>query len=104
MNIIKSIIVYMIKFCDTLISWKSKKQSTIFRSSVEAEYRSLTSVVAEVVWLIDLFKELNELDLTVTLYCDSKAALQITVNLVFYMRTKHIDVDCHFIREKILKI
>ena len=82
---------------DTLISWKSKKHSTVSRSSSEAEYRSLVSTVAEVVWLISLFKELGlSIQLPVDISCDSKSAIQIAANLVFHEHTKHI--DCHFIR------
>ncbi|KAF3652341.1 putative pentatricopeptide repeat-containing protein-like isoform X1 [Capsicum annuum] len=68
----------------------------------EAEYRSLASTVAEIVWIAGLFKELDmSLSLPVSLFCDSKAAIQIVANPVFYERTKHIDIDCHFIREKV---
>jgi len=101
-NTRRSITGYMVKFGDSLISWKSKKQSTISRSSAEAEYRSLASLVAEVTWLIGLFRELDiKLQVPVPLYCNSKAALQIAHNPVFHERTKHIDIKCHFIREKI---
>ena len=72
------------------------------RSSKEAEYRSLESTLAKVIWLIGMFRDLGiEMKLTMKLYCDSKAALQIAANPVFHERTKHIDIDCHFIREKI---
>lgn len=58
-NTRKSVTGYMIKFGDSLISWKSKKQTTISRISTEAEYRSLTSTVAEVICLLGLFAELD---------------------------------------------
>ncbi|XP_049378182.1 uncharacterized protein LOC125842954 [Solanum stenotomum] len=70
----RSITGYMIKFGESLISWKFKKQPTIFKSSAEAEYKSLASDVAEIVWLFGLFKELNvKLHLQVSLHYDSKA-------------------------------
>lgn len=94
----------MVKFGASPISWKSKKQTTISRSSAEAEYRSLASTVAELVWLAGLFKEFAvDIQLPVSLYCDNKSAIQITANPVFHERTKHIDIDCHFIREKVLQ-
>ena len=98
----KSITGYMVKFGDSLLSWKSKKQSTVSRSSVEAEYRSMASTVAEVTWIIGLFLELDILvALPVVIHSDSTAAIQIASNPVFHERTKHIDIDCHFVREKI---
>lgn len=64
------------------------------RSSAEAEYRSLASIVAEIVWLSGMFKELNPpLSLSIPLNCDKKLAIQIVFNPVFYERTKHIDID-----------
>ncbi|XP_015165001.1 uncharacterized mitochondrial protein AtMg00810-like [Solanum tuberosum] len=98
----KSITGYMVTYGGSLISWKSKKQDTISRSSAESEYRSLASTVAEIIWLVGLFKELGvELKSLVPIYSDSKSAIQIAANLVFHERTKHIDIDSHFIREKV---
>ncbi|XP_019257850.1 PREDICTED: uncharacterized protein LOC109236082 [Nicotiana attenuata] len=101
-NTRKPVTDYMVTLGDSLISWKSKKQNTISRSSAEAEYMSLASTVAEIVWLVGLFSELGvSLTLPIPLYCDSKSAMQIVANPVFHERTKHIDIDCHFIREKV---
>nr|XP_016466489.1 PREDICTED: uncharacterized mitochondrial protein AtMg00810-like [Nicotiana tabacum] len=101
-NTRKSVTGYFVKLGTSLISWKSKKKSTISRSSAEAEYRSLASTVAEVVWILGLLKELGlEHQSPVPIYCDSKSALAIAANPVFHKHTKHIDIDCHFIREKI---
>lgn len=94
----------MIKFGTSLISWKAKKQETISRNSAKAEFRSMTSIVAEVSWLTGLFKKLSVLvKQPIYMFCDSKVSIQITINLIFYERTKHIDIDCLFVRERIQK-
>lgn len=95
---------YMVKIGKSLVSWKAKKQTTVSRSSAEAEYRSLATTVSELVWLLGMLKEVGvEIQLPVQIYSDSKAAIQIAANPVFYERTKHIEIDCHFIREKLQK-
>ncbi|WMV47062.1 hypothetical protein MTR67_040447 [Solanum verrucosum] len=101
-NTRKSVTGYMVKLGDSLISWKSKKQHTVSRSSAEAEYRSMAGAIAEIIWLVRVLKELNVVIITpVKLHCDSKIALQIAANPIFHKRTKHIEIDCHFIRERI---
>lgn len=88
----------------SLISWKSKKQNTISRSSAEAEYRSLAAVTSEIVWLTQL---LTELRVSVTspalIFCDNTVAIHIASNPVFHEHTKHIKIYYHFIRDKIIK-
>nr|XP_016440114.1 PREDICTED: uncharacterized mitochondrial protein AtMg00810-like [Nicotiana tabacum] len=101
-NTRRSITGYLIKFGSSLISWKSKKQTTISRSSAEAEYRSLASTVVEILWVTGLIKELGvHIRKPISLLCDSKSAIQIAANPVFHERIKHIDINCHFIREKV---
>ncbi|XP_055825640.1 secreted RxLR effector protein 161-like [Solanum dulcamara] len=98
----RSVTGYLIKFGGALISWKSKKQETVSRSSAKAEFRSMANCAAEVTWLIGLFRDLGfQVDLPVRMVCDSESAIQIAVNPIFHERTKHIDIDCHFVREKI---
>lgn len=86
---------------DSLVSWKSKRQSVVARSSVEAEYRSMELTICEVMWIKQLLKDLGIKSLSSTpILCDNKAALAIAANPVHHERTKHVDTDCHFIREK----
>ncbi|XP_019255206.1 PREDICTED: uncharacterized protein LOC109233798 [Nicotiana attenuata] len=92
---------YVVKFGESFISWKSKKQQTVSRSSAVAEYRSMASAVAKVTWLLGLFQELGvPIKLHVLLQCDSKSAIQLAANPIFHERTKYIVIYCHFIRDE----
>lgn len=84
------------------MSWKSKKQVTISKSSSEAEYRALAAIACEVQWILYLLTELGvNHNGTAAVYCDSKSAIAIAENPVFHERTKHIELDCHLVREKL---
>ena len=86
------------------ITWSAKKQLTVSRSSTEAEYRALASASAELCWLRTLVKDLGlYLYDPPILWCDNVSALAIASNPVFHARTKHIEVDFHFIRERVLR-
>ncbi|GJR79770.1 putative RNA-directed DNA polymerase, partial [Tanacetum coccineum] len=98
----KSVSGFCVFFGKSLVSWKSKKQTTISRSSAEAEYRCMASATCEIMWLINLLGDLCiKGQLPVNLYSDSSSAIQIAANPVFHERTKHFEVDVHFIREKV---
>ncbi|XP_047270365.1 secreted RxLR effector protein 161-like [Capsicum annuum] len=100
----KSITGYFVKLGDSIVSWKSKKQNTISRSSAEAEYRSIAATVVELIWLQGLMKEIKvDIELPTVIHTDSKSAMQIAYNPVYHERTKHIEIVCHFIRENINK-
>uniref|UniRef100_M1ANG9 Integrase catalytic domain-containing protein n=1 Tax=Solanum tuberosum TaxID=4113 RepID=M1ANG9_SOLTU len=95
----KSVSGYIVLLGNSPLSWKSKKQETISLSSAEAEYRALRKVAGELVWLSRLLTELTlQLPMPIEVYCDSQSALHIARNPVFHERTKHIEVDCHFVR------
>ena len=89
---------------DSLISWKAKKQATISRSSTEAEYRALATTTSELVWLHQLLQTFQVSFSTPTLlFCDNQAAIHIASNPIFHEHTKHIELDCHFVRDKVTK-
>ncbi|BAT82264.1 hypothetical protein VIGAN_03224800, partial [Vigna angularis var. angularis] len=79
------------------------KQSVVVRSSAEAEYRSMAIATCELIWIKQLLQELKFCEnKPMKLYSDNQATLHIASNPVFHERTKHIKIDCHFIREKLL--
>jgi hypothetical protein len=87
---------------DSLISWKSKKQDRVSKSSTESEYRAMSAACSEIVWLRGLLAEMGFHQTTPTLlHADNTSAIQIATNPVFHERTKHIEVDCHSIREAV---
>ncbi|KAI0516046.1 hypothetical protein KFK09_008718 [Dendrobium nobile] len=85
-----------------LISWSVKKQVTIAKSSTEAEYRALSAATSKVLWLRRLSAELQlEQHSPTTIYHDNISAIAIAKNPVFHARTKHIEIDYLFIRQRI---
>ncbi|PKU68501.1 Retrovirus-related Pol polyprotein from transposon TNT 1-94 [Dendrobium catenatum] len=84
----------------TLISWSVKKQHTVARSSTEAEYRAIAAATADILWLRKLLHDFNiSIDQPTILYCDNMSAIAIANNPVLHARTKHIEIDHHFIRD-----
>uniref|UniRef100_A0A2N9IYW1 Integrase catalytic domain-containing protein n=1 Tax=Fagus sylvatica TaxID=28930 RepID=A0A2N9IYW1_FAGSY len=100
----RSTIGYCFLLGDSLISWRSKKQSVVACSSTEAEYRALADTTAELLWLRWLLQDLGiDCSTTVPIHCDNRSAIQIAHNDVFHERTKHIEIDCHFVRHHLLQ-
>ena len=93
---------YCVFFGGNLVAWKSKKQSVVSRSSAESEYRAMAQATCEIIWIHQLLCEVGmKCTMPAKLWCDNQAVLHIAANPVYHERTKHIEVDCHFIREKI---
>ncbi|PNX65734.1 copia protein [Trifolium pratense] len=95
---------YCVFLGDNLISWSSKRKPTLSRSSVEAEYRGVANVVSESCWIHNLLLELHfPIPQTTLVYCDNVSAIYLSDNPVQHQRTKHIEIDIHFVREKVAR-
>lgn len=95
---------YSIYLGANYISWASKKQYIVSRSSVEAEYRALASITTEITWITYILRDIDVyLNLAPTLFCDSISALCMTVCPVLHARIKHMEMDYHFVREKMTR-
>ncbi|KAG7559383.1 Integrase catalytic core [Arabidopsis thaliana x Arabidopsis arenosa] len=85
-----------------LVTWRSKKQKVVSLSSAEAEYRAMRKLTTELMWLKALLKDFGiDTPKPITMHCDNQAAIHIASNSVFHERTKHIEVDCHKVREQV---
>lgn len=98
----RSVSDFAIFLGDALIGWKSKKQPFMSLSSTEAEYRAMGKAVVELTWLVRLLSYFGiTVHLPIHLFYDNQASLHIARNPVFHKRTKHIELDCHFVRPKL---
>ncbi|GKB77891.1 ribonuclease H-like domain-containing protein [Tanacetum coccineum] len=93
---------YCVFLVDNLLTWSSKCQDTLSRSSAEAKYHGVRNAIAETSWIRNLLRELHTPLLTATLvYCDNVSAIYMSANPVQHQRTKHIEIDIHFVRDKV---
>ena len=98
-----SLYVWLLCFLGpNLLSWSSKCQNTTSRSSVNAEYRGVANAVAEACWIRNLLLELHYVPAKATIvYCDNVSVVYMSSNPVHHQRTKHIEIDLHFVRDKV---
>ncbi|XP_056694859.1 uncharacterized mitochondrial protein AtMg00810-like [Spinacia oleracea] len=98
----RSLSAYAVFLGSNLISWKTKKQRSVSKSSAEAEYRSMSATASELVWIQGLLEDLQvHIQLPVTLYCDNTSAEHLAHNPVYHDKTKHLKREMHYIREQV---
>ncbi|XP_074277096.1 secreted RxLR effector protein 161-like [Silene latifolia] len=96
----RSLSGYFVSLGGAPVSWRGKKQVTVAKSTAEAEYRAMTVVMSELIWLKYFLASLGVFHTQpMDLFCDNQAALHIARNPVFHDRTKRIEIDCHFVRQ-----
>uniref|UniRef100_A0A2N9H4G9 Reverse transcriptase Ty1/copia-type domain-containing protein n=1 Tax=Fagus sylvatica TaxID=28930 RepID=A0A2N9H4G9_FAGSY len=93
---------YYVYLGANLISWNAKKQSIVSRSSIESEYRQLAHTAVEISWLRHLMKDLRVFLPTPIIWCDNFSSISLASNPVMHARTKHLEVDYHYVREKVV--
>ncbi|XP_039001819.1 secreted RxLR effector protein 161-like [Hibiscus syriacus] len=93
---------FCIYFCGNLVSWSSRKQQVVARSTAEAEYRSVACAAAEMVWLQSLLGELHVVSHgKAILWCDNTSAVAVCANPVLHSKFKHVELDLFFVREMV---
>jgi histone deacetylase 1/2 len=94
---------FAIFFGPNLVSWSARKQATVSRSSTEAGYKALANATTELIWVEAVLDELGvSLKEKPCLWCDNLGTTYLSANPVFHARTKHIEIDYHFIRERVV--
>ena len=97
----KSTTGYLFYYANAPVSWSSKIQKTVALSSCEAEYMALKEAIKEFVWLQSLFQEIESLRTgsTKILLTDNQSAIDLSKNPEYHARSKHIDIQYHYVRE-----
>ncbi|KAI5354966.1 hypothetical protein L3X38_007861 [Prunus dulcis] len=98
----RSVSGFIVYLGSSPISWASKKQHTVSRSSTKAEYRALATTAAELAWIRQLFYDLHvSLHIPPLIHCDNISAISLASNPIFHFRMKHLQIDYHFVRERV---
>jgi hypothetical protein len=97
----RSMTGYIFKLGDGVISWQSKRQATVALSSTEAEYMSVSHAAREAAFLNQLLSESGYKQYSITLHCDNQSCIALSTNPAYHQRSKHIDIQHHFVREKV---
>jgi hypothetical protein len=85
---------------DSLVAWLSKKQGSIFLSTIEAEYIVVATCCTQVLWMIQTLADLEvKYTAPIPIHCDNTSAISVSKNPVFHSKTKHIPIKYHFLRE-----
>jgi histone deacetylase 1/2 len=93
---------FVIYFGPNIVSWSARKQPTVSRSSTEAEYKAMANATAELIWVQSVLEELGvKIAQPPVLWCDNLGPTYLSSNPVFHARTKHIEIDYHFVRERV---
>ncbi|KAI5343142.1 hypothetical protein L3X38_011018 [Prunus dulcis] len=104
MNTRRSTTGFVVYLGNNPVFWQSKKQNSVSRSSTEAEYRALVNTAADVAWVRQVLLDLKIfLPQPPTIHCDNLSALALSSNPVYHSRIKHLDIDFHFVRERVQK-
>ncbi|XP_017189188.2 uncharacterized mitochondrial protein AtMg00810-like [Malus domestica] len=102
LNTRRSVTGYVVFLGHNPISWQSKKQTSVSRSSTEAEYKALAHTATDITWVRHILKDLNVfLPHPPVIHCDNMYAISLSANPVFHSRIKHLDTDYHFVRERV---
>lgn len=98
----KSVGGFCVYLGDSLVSWSSKRQNAVSRSSTELEYRAIADVAAEILWLKSLMREIGCCIKRIpVIWSDNMGAGSLTVNPILHSPMKHVEIDMHFIRDKV---